>query len=93
VSWQVVAGMAVLSAAFFAGVTGFAVRARHRPVRTGAEQMIGSSGEVVSWTENVSRVHVDGEMWQARSSQGLSKGQKVRVVGRTGLTLTVEAGT
>ena len=44
VSWQVVAGMAVLSAAFFAGVMGFAVRARHRPVRTGAEQMIGSSG-------------------------------------------------
>ena len=80
VSWQVVAGMAVLSAAFFAGVLGFAVRARHRPVRTGAEQMIGSTGEVVSWAGNVGRVHVNGEMWEARSSQSLAKGQKVRVV-------------
>ena len=55
--------------------------------------MIGSTGEVVSWTENPGRVHVDGEMWEARSNQSLSKGQKVRVVSRTGLTLTVEAGT
>jgi len=93
VSWQVVAGMAVVSAAFFAGVMGFAVRARHRPVRTGAEQMIGSTGEVVSWAESVGRIHVNGEMWDARSSQSFSKGQKVRVVSRTGLTLTVEAGT
>ena len=55
--------------------------------------MIGSVGEVVSWTEDVGRVHVNGEMWQARSKQSLSKGQKVRVVSRTGLTLIVEAGT
>lgn len=93
VSWQVVAGMAVLSAAFFAGVMGFAIRARHRPVRTGAEQMIGSAGEVVSWTENAGRVRVDGEMWEAQSNQSFAKGQKVRVVSRMGLTLTVEAGT
>ena len=93
VSWQVVVGMALLSAAFFAGVLGFAAQARQRPVRTGAEQMIGSVGEVVSWTEDVGRVHINGEMWQARSKQSLSKGQKVRVVSRTGLTLIVEAGT
>ena len=93
VSWQVVVGMALLSAAFFAGVLGFAAQARQRPVRTGAEQMIGSVGEVVSWTGDVGRVHVNGEMWQARSKQSLSKGQKVRVVSRTDLTLIVEAGT
>lgn len=93
VSWQVVAGLAALSAAFFAGVMGFAMRARHRPVRTGAEQMIGSTGEVVSWTETTGRVHVNGEMWEARSKQSFSKGQKVRVVSRTGLTLDVEVDT
>jgi membrane-bound serine protease (ClpP class) len=93
VSWQVVVGMALLSAAFFAGVLGFAAQARQRPVRTGAEQMIGSTGEVLNWTEDVGRVHVNGEMWEARSKQSLSKGQKVRVVSRTGLTLIVEAGT
>jgi len=91
VSWQVVAGLAILSATFFAGVLSFAVRARHRPIRTGAEQMIGSTGAVVSWADNTGRVQVDGEVWEARSSQRLSKGQKVRVISRTGLALTVEA--
>lgn len=93
VSWQLVAGLTALSAAFFAGVLGFAIRARHRPVRTGAEQMIGSPGVVVSWAEDTGRIHVDGEIWEARSSQCLSKGQKVRVISRTGLALIVEATT
>ena len=92
VSWQLVAGMAVLSAGFFAGVLGFAVRARRRPVRTGAEEMIGITGEVVSWSGEEGRVHVHGEVWAARSGKSLTKGQKVRVVGRTGLTLSVEQG-
>jgi membrane-bound serine protease (ClpP class) len=82
--------MALLSVAFFAGVMGFAAQARRRPVRTGAEQIIGITGEVTSWTENSGRVHVDGETWAAHSTQTFSKGQKVRVVGRSGLTLTVE---
>jgi len=89
----VVAGLAVLSAAFFAGALGFAVRARHRPVRTGAERMIGSTGAVVSWGGTSGIIHLDGELWEARSSQGLAKGQKVRVIGRTGLMLTVEPTT
>jgi membrane-bound serine protease (ClpP class) len=42
VSWPVIAGLTVLSAAFFLGVLGLAVRARRRPVLTGAEEMIGS---------------------------------------------------
>jgi membrane-bound serine protease (ClpP class) len=90
VSWHVIAVMAILSAAFFAGVLGFAVRARHRPVRIGDEQLIGRTGKVVSWTENVGRIFIDGETWEARSNQALSIGQSVRVVSRTGLTLTVE---
>jgi membrane-bound serine protease (ClpP class) len=90
VSWQVVAALTGVSAAFFAGILGFAARARVRPVRAGAEQMIGTVGEVVSWTENSGQIHLEGELWTARSNQALSKGQKVRVTGRTGLTLAVE---
>ena len=93
VSWQVVAGLAVLSATFFAGVLGFAVRARNRPVRTGAEQMIGSTGAVVSWDKTSGHISLDGEVWEASSSQPLAKGQKVRVARRTGLMLTVEPST
>ena len=93
VSWQVMAGMAVLSAGFFMGVLGFAARARQRPVRTGAEQMIGSTGEVLELGARRGRVHVHGEIWAARSSKELVKGQKVRVVGRAGLLLSVEQST
>jgi len=90
VSWQVLVGMAALSAAFFMGVVGFAVRARRRPVRTGGEEMIGSIGKVVDWAERQGHILVSGETWAARSSHDLAQGQKVRVVGRTGLTLEVE---
>jgi membrane-bound serine protease (ClpP class) len=91
ISWRVIIAMTVLSALFFASVLGFAVRARQRPVRTGGAEMIGSTGEVVSWGEGEGRISVGGEIWLARSSQSLAKGQKVRVVGRAGLTLDVEA--
>jgi membrane-bound serine protease (ClpP class) len=82
--------MTVLSAGFFLGILGAAAKARQRPVRTGAEQMIGSIGEVVSWDGGEGRVHVHGEIWAAKSGARLAKGQLVRVVGRSGLTLVVE---
>jgi membrane-bound serine protease (ClpP class) len=93
VSWQVLVGMAALSAAFFTAVLGFALRARRRPVRTGGEEMIGSTARVVDWAQDRGHILVYGETWAARSSQDLAKGQKVRVVGRTGLTLEVEQST
>jgi membrane-bound serine protease (ClpP class) len=93
VSWQLLAVLTAVSAGFFVGVLGLAIRARSRPVQTGAEQMLGSTGEVLSWEGNQGRVHVHGEVWAARSGHGLAEGQKVRVVGRTGLTLAVEPST
>jgi membrane-bound serine protease (ClpP class) len=92
VSWQVVAAMALLSAGFFAGVLGFAVRARSRPVRTGDEDMIGSAAEVVTWSGGEGNVLAQGETWAARSGESLVKGEKVRIVGRRGLTLEVARG-
>ena len=90
VAWPVIAGAAAVSAAFFAGVLGFALSARRRPVRTGAEEMIGSTGDVVSWSDGSGRIRVHGEVWTAQSKQNLTIGQKVRVVGRVGLTLIIE---
>jgi membrane-bound serine protease (ClpP class) len=92
-SWQVVAGLTAVSAAFFLGVLGLAAQARRRPVITGSEEMIGSTGEVVQWDGGTGRVHVHGEIWAAESGAMLARGQKVRVVGRTGLTLAVEPKT
>lgn len=93
IAWPVIAGAAAVSAAFFAGVLGFALAARRRPVRTGAEEMIGSIGEVVSWSEGRGRIRVHGEIWDARSKQSFVNGQKVRVASRTGLTLMIDDAT
>lgn len=90
VAWELVAFMAVASALFFSGILGFALKARHRAVRTGSEQMIGSIGEVVSWADGEGSVHVHGEIWAARASKSLAIGETVRVVGREGLTLLVQ---
>jgi membrane-bound serine protease (ClpP class) len=92
-SWQVVAGLTAISGAFFLGVLGLAMRARRRPVVTGAEEMIGSVGEVVQWAGSRGRVRVHGEIWWAESALILAEGQKVRVTARTGLTLAVEPKT
>lgn len=93
VAWPLIAGATAASVLFLAGVLGFAVKARRHPVRTGAEEMIGSTGEVVSWQDGQGRIHAHGEMWEAKSNQALATGQKVRITGRVGLTLMVEPTT
>jgi membrane-bound serine protease (ClpP class) len=92
-SWPVIISLTALSAVFFLGVLGLAVRARRRPVVTGSEEMIGNVGEVVQWTGSKGRVRVRGEIWAAESPLILTEGQKVRVASRTGLVLAVEPKT
>jgi membrane-bound serine protease (ClpP class) len=89
-SWPVIAGLTALSAAFSLGALSLALKARRRPVLTGAEEMLGAVGEVVHWAGGQGRVHVHGEIWAAQSGAMLAAGRKVRVTGRTGLVLTVE---
>ena len=90
VSWPLVIGAAIASAGILMGVLGMALRARQREVRTGAEQLIGSTGEVVAWSGHQGRVRVHGEIWAAQSEAELARGEKVRVIGRKDLTLTVK---
>lgn len=90
VSTPLIIGAAIASAGILAGVLGVAVRSRQRQVRTGAEQLIGSSGEVVQWSGQTGRVRVHGETWGARSGSVLLEGDPVVVTDREGLTLIVK---
>jgi membrane-bound serine protease (ClpP class) len=90
VAVPVIATFAVLSAALFIGVIGYAVKTRRRAVVTGAEEMIGAVGEVLADFEGEGRVRVHSESWQAVADHPLRKGQRVRVVAMDGLRLTVE---
>jgi membrane-bound serine protease (ClpP class) len=69
----------------------FALKARKRPVVSGMEQMIGDTGEVLEDFDSEGWARVEGERWQIVSARPLRRGQKVKVVDVTGLTLRVEA--
>lgn len=91
VSLPLVIGAAIASAGILMGVIGMALRSRQPKVRTGVEQLIGSTGEVVEWAGHEGRVRVHGEIWSARSEMVLSPGDRVRIIGLEGLTLNVKA--
>ncbi len=90
VSLPVIIVSAITTAALLFLVLAAALRVRRRPAITGAEQMIGSVGEVVEWSGRSGRIRVHGEMWFARSEHSLAPPAAVRVVRREGLTLFVE---
>lgn len=84
--------LAVASALLLTGTTRLALLTRRRPVVSGAAVLIG---EVVK-VEKVSAtnacegwVRIEGELWQAVSSQPLVPSQAVKVLARKGLTLEV----
>jgi membrane-bound serine protease (ClpP class) len=93
VSWPVVAAATLTTIGFMALVLGFAFKARQRPVVTGVEQMIGSTGEVAEWSDEGGRIRAHGEIWQARAAVGaapLPAGARVRIIALDGLTAIVE---
>jgi len=87
VARPLIGAFALLSAGLFVLVIGVALKARRRPVVSGAEEMLDAHGEVI---DEHGRVRVHSELWQAQSDSALHAGQKVRVTGREGLTLRVE---
>lgn len=91
VSLPVVFGVAATTAGLIFGIVGAAIQARKRPATTGAEEIIGSRGQVIDWQGERGRVRVHGEIWSARAGRALKPKDAVRVVGREGLTLIVEA--
>ncbi len=91
ISLPLIIGFAAVTAALIFGVIAAALTARKRPPTTGAEELIGSIGQVVDWLpDNQGSVRVHGEIWAARSKRPLNPGDTVRVVGRDRLTLVVE---
>jgi len=69
-----------------------AMAARHEPVRTGEEELIGSSGDVRRALDPIGQVFVQGALWRARAVDDeapIGVGYRVRVEAVDGLTLSV----
>jgi len=90
IPWMLIVPVAVTSALFSFFVAGMAIKARARPVVTGAEEMIGAVGEVLQDMEHEGWAHLHGEQWQVRSAVPLKRGARVRVRARHDLILDVE---
>ncbi len=90
VSFPLILGSAVASAALTFLVVGAAIKARQRPPATGAEQMLASHGTVIDWSGESGSIRIRGEVWAARATNALKPGDIVRVASRDGLTLIVE---
>src|SRR5690606_923006 len=85
-----IAGMALASAAILIAIGNLAARSLRRPVVSGSEEMLGAVGRVERATDDGDWwIAVHGEHWRARSAQTLAPGDRVRVAGIDGLTLTV----
>ena len=98
VSAPVVIGVAIALGGGLAFAISKAVAARHEPVRTGWEELIGAVGDVRVPLAPVGQVFVDGALWRAtladdtgEEEQGWARerGARVRVEAVDGLTLRV----
>jgi membrane-bound serine protease (ClpP class) len=90
VSLPLIAAAAALSAGFFLITLRALFTAHRRPVVSGAEELVGSTGEVMEDFEGRGRVYVHGEAWNAESAVAVRRGQRVRVTARDGLILKIE---
>ena len=86
---------AVAAGAILGGFTLFAVSkavaARHEPVRTGWEELVGKEGVVRIPLDPIGQVFIHGALWRAHSAGGkeLRPGDRVTVDSVEGLTLEV----
>ena len=90
VSLPLILSLSVMTAGFFRFVIGAAIKARKRPVVSGQEEMLHTTGEVLEDFEGRGRVHIHGENWSAESTLPLKRGDRVQVVAVDGLVLHVQ---
>ena len=88
---SLIIALALTSAAIVLLGGGMVLRARHRPIVSGREELLGLAGEVlaVGRDDGDAWALVHGERWQVHSAEPLIPGQRVRVVALRGLTLDV----
>ncbi|MBD3654754.1 nodulation protein NfeD [Kangiella sp.] len=79
----------IVSVILLSFVLSLAIRARHRPVVTGTDEMLSEIGIVEHDFEGKGWIKIHGEIWKARSSQPLKAGQRVKVVAVNDLDLDV----
>ena len=90
IAYSLIATFSVINAILFLWVGKKLSDLHNKKPLTGYEQMLGEIGECISVENKQLRISIHGEIWQARSSQSLTVGQRVKINNIDGLTLDVE---
>ena len=90
ISLLLIGPIALISAVFFLWIMTRLFALRRKKVITGAEEMIGITGEAMEDFTEEGRVWVHGESWQAQCTEPIKKGQKIQVIAKEGLLLKVK---
>ena len=93
VSWTFVLPLALAMGGSMALVLFLVTRARTAPVTTGVEGMVGETGRAETDLQPggpEGKVHVHGELWTARTTSNVARGEEIRVVGVEGMKLLVQ---
>lgn len=93
VSWSFVVPLALAMGGSMALVLWLVTRARSAPVTTGRQGMVGETGKAMTDLEPggpEGKVHVHGELWNARTTSYVTRGEEIRVVGVEGMKLLVQ---
>jgi membrane-bound serine protease (ClpP class) len=90
IAWQVIGAMGLAGALLLLAIVSFAVKARRRPVVSGAEGLLLEHAEAVESFDREGFVRVHGEIWTAVSREPVHEGQRLRIRKVDGLKLEVE---
>jgi membrane-bound serine protease (ClpP class) len=93
VSRPLIGSIAAFASLGLLAIIWFAVRARHRPVVSGREQLVGASGVALEDFDGEGHVFIHSERWNAIAETPVRADQGVVVTGLDGLTLKVRPAT
>jgi membrane-bound serine protease (ClpP class) len=91
VSIPLIGGTALVSAGFMLWILNRFSALRHRQVVSGAEYMIGRTGNVLEDFTSRGRVVIDGESWLADTRVPLTAGQNIRITSMDKMVLKIES--
>jgi membrane-bound serine protease (ClpP class) len=90
VSLKVIVPTVAFMAFFFLVILQRIVSTYRRRPSSGMEGIVGETGEALEDLAPEGKIFVHGEIWNARSSQNVTKGDSVRVTAAEGMMLSVE---
>ncbi len=85
-----IAGVVIFLLLFFFVVVRAVLKAHQGKVTTGSQGIVGETGVAIRDFDDGGKVLVHGEIWNARSDEGIRRDDKIVVTGINGMQLTVK---